>query len=158
MAGAVPARGAGIGRRDWRDSASLVLLVLLVLGFVVLRTPIVAAAPGLASLYTRLGLPVNLRGLEFRNVATMRDNVSGAPGLVVTGEILAQAGGNRGLPALAFTLYDDRGREVGGWSAPIDHRPLAAGETASFRSRLADPPDSAKTVKLRFEGAAEGKS
>lgn len=156
---AVKTRGATPGRsaQDWRDGASLLLLAVLVAAFLIGRAPIVAAAPGLASLYERLGLPVNLRGLDFGTVSMVRDVEGGAAGLVVSGEIVNPGGAPRGLPALRFTLYDGHGREVGGWSAEIDHAPLSAGEAAPFRSRLANPPEAARQLALRFEDAAEGK-
>ena len=159
LAKAAGGRGT-VDRRPggWRDPASIAALVLFAVLFFALRTPIVAAAPGLASLYQRLGMPVNLRGLDFRNVGVTRDSVGGASGLVVTGEILNPAGGARGIPDLRFTLYDESGREVGGWSAHLDLPPLSAGEAAPFRSRLADPPDAARQLKLRFEDAAKGTS
>lgn len=156
---AVKTRGAmpGLATQGWRDGASLLLLAVLVAAFLLGRVPLVAAAPGLASLYARLGLPVNLRGLDLGNVAMVRDVEGGAPGLVVSGEIVNPGGAPRGLPALRFTLYDGRGREVGGWSTELDHAPLSAGETAPFRSRLANPPEAARQLVLRFEDAAEGK-
>lgn len=149
------------GRRrpgDWRNGISLLVLAVLVVGFFALRTVLVSAAPGLGGLYARLGMPVNVRGLDFRNVGVTRDSVGGSSGLVVTGEIFNPGGPARPLPALRFTLYDGQGREVGGWSANVEHPPLAGGEAAPFRSRLADPPEAARQLQLRFEDAAERKS
>ena len=156
---AVAADGFGRRRRpDWRDPASIVLLVALVAAFLGFRRVLVAAVPGLSGLYARLGLPVNVRGLDFRDVGATRDSVDGASGLVVSGQIVNPGGVSRPLPALRFTLYDGQGREVGGWSANVEHPPLAGGEAAPFRSRLADPPEAARQLQLRFEDAAERKS
>jgi hypothetical protein len=131
-------------------------LVLALVALALLRVPIVSAAPGLASLYARLGAPVNVRGLDFRNVATTRDSVAGAPGVAVEGEIVNVARGAADVPPIRLTLENASGKVVATWNAEAERHRLGVGESTRFRTRLAAPPDAGKLV-LDF-GRADGSS
>jgi hypothetical protein len=45
---------------------------------------------------------------------------------------------------------DGAGIQVGGWQAEVNKRRLAPGDSQTFRTRLASPPDSAKKVSVSF--------
>ncbi|WP_073052991.1 FxLYD domain-containing protein [Kaistia soli] len=143
---------AAIERRAWdgRTLVALALLVAVVGGAVLFRLPIVAAAPGLASLYRHLGLDVNRTGLAFDDVHTLRDVAAGATGLVVEGTIRNVTDGTVEVPPLRLVLIDGAGERVGGWQAEPDKRRLEAGATQKFRTRLATPPDPARKVSVSF--------
>jgi hypothetical protein len=153
--------GVAMGRyASWgvRDSVSLAVLLLLLAGFIVLRGPIVGAAPGLASLYARLGFDVNLRGLDFGEVTSFRDNEAGRPGLVVGGEIRNASGAPKAIPPIRLVLLDDRDQEVLAWTAAAEQASVGIGGSARFQTRIVDPPEGARRVSVRFGPAMEGKT
>ena len=64
---------------------ALALLDTILVGW---RSDVVRALPQTASFYSLLGLPVNLRGLTFDNVATATEQHEGVPILVVEGNVI----------------------------------------------------------------------
>lgn len=93
----VAARRAGKAKtmkRSWRVkwprpgmAAAIVVLVAVLGGIVFGRSKIVQIAPQTASLFSAIGLPVNLRGLVFENVRTTGEMHEGVPVLIVEGTI-----------------------------------------------------------------------
>jgi predicted Zn finger-like uncharacterized protein len=128
---------------------ALGLVVLLVAGAVFARQPIVAAMPDLAGLYALIGLDVNLRGLEFRNMTATRDIENGRPVLIVKGEIANVASSDNPVPPIRLALRSGR-QEIYAWSVESPRRALAAGETAQFSTRLPTPPPGASDIEIRF--------
>lgn len=125
----------------------LVTATTLILGW---RTDIVRLAPQTASLYEKLGLEVNLRGLVFENLKVSRETHEGIPVLAVEGEIASVARKPVEIPRLRFAVLNSRGLEIYNWTA-MPPRPLAnAGERVAFRSRLASPPAEAQNIVVRF--------
>eukprot|EP01037_Dinobryon_pediforme_P038688 gene38688-46863_t len=76
----------------------------------------VAAFPGLAQLYERIGLPVNLRGLTFQKVEMFREVDNAQPVLVVEGEVENPTSVERPVPAIRFALRGDDQQEIYAWS------------------------------------------
>lgn len=125
----------------------LVTATTLILGW---RTDIVRLAPQTASLYEKLGLEVNLRGLVFENLKVSRETHEGIPVLAVEGEIASVARKPVEIPRLRFAVLNSHGLEIYNWTA-MPPRPLAnAGERVAFRSRLASPPAEAQNIVVRF--------
>lgn len=129
--------------------------VLIGLGCVILvllaaRQQIVSHAPQTASFYAAIGLPVNLRGLDFENIQVTRSTQDGVPVLTVEGRIAATAKGIAEVPRLRFAIHDASGREVYAWTMLPSRTLLASGETLPFRSRLASPPAEGQNVSIRF--------
>jgi predicted Zn finger-like uncharacterized protein len=139
---------------------AMALVVLTLAGAYFARQPIVAAVPDLAGLYAALGMEVNLRGLEFRNMTATRDIDNGRPILIVEGEIANVGDRNAEVPPVRLAVRAGR-QEIYAWSVEPARRTLAAGETAAFRTRLATPPAAADDIELRFtprrQLAAEGR-
>lgn len=129
--------------------ASVVTIVLLASLFV-LRMPIVVRIPGLASLYASLGLPVNIRGLEFANVRTYRETDHNASVLVIEGEIENNSNDRHGVPLLRFGLRSDQRREVYAWTMNTQTATLDPGEHVRFKTRLPAPPQAASEVLVQF--------
>lgn len=123
---------------------------LAIAGVVMLRAPIVAAAPNLAGLYASIGLPVNLRGLVFERIETLREIDNGQPVLVVEGAISNATHQLREIPALRFALRGPDTQELYAWSIDPKSTTIESGDTIRFRTRLAAPPDQATDIQVRF--------
>ena len=156
---AVAARGIQIAtgprvRRGKRGRAGLafmiVTLAMAVAAIVGWRAQIVRLAPQTASVYAAIGLPVNLRGLAFRNIKSSEEMHEGVPVLVVEGEIVNVVTSTVEVPRLRFSVRNAAGVEVYAWTAMPSQSLLAARETLPFRSRLASPPADTRDVQVRF--------
>jgi predicted Zn finger-like uncharacterized protein len=136
--------------------ASLALLVCLALAAAVWgRGAVVRVAPATAALYAGIGLPVNLRGLEFRGV---RSEVVGAGTdavLVVEGEIANISGRDAAVPPIEIGLQAAEGQMLYRWSNEPPAQSLKEGDALSFRARLAAPPSEARQVLVRFVPSRE---
>jgi predicted Zn finger-like uncharacterized protein len=116
----------------------------------VFRTQIVAVHPDFAGLYGAIGLDVNLRGLAFEKLETLREIENGQPVLVVEGAVVNTTRDTREVPALRFALRGNDAQELYAWSLAPKTSALAAGDSLRFRTRLAAPPDQAADVQIRF--------
>jgi hypothetical protein len=130
--------------------ALICVLILMLGGLVAMRQQIVRHAPQTASLYALLGMPVNLRGLQFDGIRTVRETKEGAPVLVVEGEITGTRSRLTEVPRLRFAVLDRNGKEIYAWTARPERTLLPPGETLPFRSRLASPPAEASEITVRF--------
>jgi hypothetical protein len=141
------------GRR-WRVKPSVTVVILLLIVFnaalINWRTDVVRAFPQTASLFAAIGLPVNLRGLEFANVAVSREQHEGVPVLVVEGLIISIAKAPVEVPRLRLAIKNESGGEIYSWTALPSRSILAPGEQLPFRSRLASPPADGREVLVRF--------
>jgi hypothetical protein len=156
----VAARRAGKAKtmkRSWRVkwprpgmAAAIVVLVAVLGGIVFGRSKIVQIAPQTASLFSAIGLPVNLRGLVFENVRTTGEVHEGVPVLIVEGTIANVADKTVEVPRLRFAMRNRGGQEIYAWTSVTGRSILSPGETATFRTRLASPPSEGREVVVRF--------
>lgn len=150
------ASSARASRLSALAGASLALLVCLALAAAVWgRGAVVRVAPATAALYAGIGLPVNLRGLEFRGV---RSEVVGAgidAVLVVEGEIANISGRDAAVPPIEIGLQAAEGQMLYRWSNEPPAQSLKEGDALSFRARLAAPPSEARQVLVRFVPSRE---
>jgi predicted Zn finger-like uncharacterized protein len=140
-------------RSTWRLSglaAAIAALVAVDAGLVVWRTDVVRMLPQTASLFGYIGLPVNLRGLAFRNIHTAYEDQDGMNILVVDGTIVASGHSVVDVPRLRFAIEAGNGHEIYAWTALPTRTKLAPGESLPFRSRLASPPEQGRSMKVRF--------
>ncbi len=135
-----------------RKLATCAALVLILVS-VMKRDAIVRVAPPLAGAYAAIGLPVNLNGLQWRDVKTRVVVESAQRVLAVEGEIRNLRDHARPVPDIELSLRDDDGREVYRWSTPAPKANLNQNETVQFRVRLASPPDTARAVRVHFAEA-----
>ncbi len=124
--------------------------VLVLLSLFVFRSAVVAAAPSLSGLYAAVGIEVNLRGLTFGQIETLREIDNGQPVLVVEGSLANPTKQARDVPALRFALRDGDNQELYAWSIDPKATSIAAGDTLRFRTRLVAPPDRAADLQIRF--------
>ena len=127
--------------------AALMLVSAALLGF---RKDVVRHAPQLASFYSAIGMPVNLRGLAFTDLKIGNEIHDGVPVLVIEGMIVSTTSKTADVPRLRFALRSASGAEVYSWTAPPTQPTLGAFETLPFRSRLASPPAEAHDIEVRF--------
>jgi predicted Zn finger-like uncharacterized protein len=143
-------RIAKSGVRDTRLGLVALLLGIIVVIGLTAREPMVRAVPGLASFYAAVGLPVNLRGIEFSNLRTSNETQDGTPVLVIEGEIVNPTRYTRDIPRLRFAVQGADGRELYTWTALLPRETLTGHESFTFRSRLASPPEGSERVAVRF--------
>jgi predicted Zn finger-like uncharacterized protein len=138
--------------------ASICAFVLVLVCLIAARQQVVRFLPQTASLYARIGLPVNLRGLAFENIRTSREIQEGVPMLIVEGEIVGTTGRHTEVPRLRFAVTDSAGKEIYAWTARPARTLLPPGEALPFRSRLASPPAEASGVSVRFFNRHDAKA
>ncbi|ABS63215.1 MJ0042 family finger-like protein [Parvibaculum lavamentivorans DS-1] len=114
------------------------------------RMEIAAAWPATTKVYAALGEPINLRGLEFRNVSYERQTEEGLPVLAVRGEVVNVSGERVALPRLRVALLDEKQQELYHWTFAIAETQLPPNEAAPFITRLSSPPPEARDIEVRF--------
>jgi predicted Zn finger-like uncharacterized protein len=132
-------------------AAGLALVAALPLACLA-RDAVVRAVPQSAALYAGLGLPVNLRGLEIRDVVAFRNPAQdGRPAeLVLEGDLLGLARDTAPVPPLTVEVLDAEGRPLRGFAVAPPRAALGQGERARFRASLADPPAQGRGLRIRF--------
>lgn len=122
----------------------------LVMALLVWRADVVRLMPQTAAFYHLVGIDVNLRGVQFREVKVTTETVDGKPVLVISGVIVGQTNKPVELPRLRFAVRDAQGAEIYAWNTVLDQSVLKPGERAEFKSRLASPPAEGKSIDVRF--------
>ncbi|WP_168201506.1 FxLYD domain-containing protein [Phreatobacter aquaticus] len=140
-----------VSRLRLSPSATILALGAAILGLFFLgREQIVRTVPDAASVYERMGIPVNLRGVDFRDVKGAREVVDGVVVLVVEGQLVNITSRAIDLPRLRLAVRDAGGKEIYTWTATAPKPQLGPGEAVAFRSRLASPPPDGANVEVRF--------
>jgi hypothetical protein len=122
----------------------------LVMALLVWRADVVRLMPQTAAFYRLVGLDVNLRGVQFKDVKVSTETVEGKPVLVISGVIVGQTNKPVDLPRLRFAVRDAQGAEIYAWNTVLDQSVLKPGERAAFKSRLASPPAEGRSIDVRF--------
>ena len=150
-----PSRRRGMAGLSPARAAALALLAALPLALLA-RTTVVRAMPQTAGLYARIGLPVNLRGLELRDVVAFRTPaVDGMPArLSVEGDVLGVAAHAVPVPVIEVAVRDADGRPLRVFTIPAPRPTLEAAERARFGARFDDPPAEGRAIEVRFAAAA----
>ncbi len=149
----------GIGAR-LRKLAAPPMLVLagvaaVFAGGFMARDKVVRLLPHSAVVFDAVGKPVNLRGIDIRDVRSRLVDDNGVNILVIDGNLVNIAGERVPVPRLRFAVIGDKGQELYVWSAQADKAELQRGETLAFRRRLAAPPNDGKDVTVRFLGSSD---
>ena len=125
----------------------LVIVDAIVVGW---RNDFVRLLPHTAAFYALTGLSVNLRGLDFAEVATTAEQHEGVPILVVQGNVVNSARKVVEVPRIKFIARNAARQEIYSWTVAPSRSVLSPGESLAFRSRLASPPTDAQDVLVRF--------
>jgi predicted Zn finger-like uncharacterized protein len=136
-----------------RELCTGAALLVSGMAFIGCRAEIVRLCPPTSIVYASLGLPVNLRGLELRDLHTVSTHDGAEPVLGVEGEIANVREGTTLVPPIELTIRDGDGHVLYSWTATPQKHWLAAGETLQFRARLAEPPPGGHDVLARFATA-----
>ena len=129
---------------------ALVAAITAAISALALREPIVRMVPDLAGIYASIGLPVNLRGLEFREVKTRQETQDGIPVLVIEGEVVNVTKHPVEVPRVRIAVLGSAKQELYTWTALLPRSVLGDGEKVTFKSRLASPPPRGEEVLVRF--------
>ena len=135
--------------------AAVVAILMGVSALIALREKIVAVAPPAAKAFAAIGLPVNLAGLELREVRSHIEMDGARKVLAVEGEIANMRRESRSVPPVALTVRGEDGQAKYAWTTRAAKSRLEPGETIAFRARLASPPESGADVLVRFSSLDE---
>jgi predicted Zn finger-like uncharacterized protein len=122
------------------------------------RVQVVEQFPSMAGIYAALGMPVNVIGLEFEQLNTLRTLRDGKDVLIVSADIVGVQKTPVVVPAVVVTLIDEAGNGIYEWSVTPEARDLMAGERVGFETQLQMPPVSAARVRLSFTGGGSTRS
>ena len=136
-------------RRTARLAAFVLLVSILVLGFA-LRTDLVRWYPSLAGLYTAIGLPVNIVGLEFENEKTLMSFRNGKQVMLITARVRSISDFTVRVPPVLVSLLDASGAATYEWSVTLQAAEMGPGDILDFSTEVSAPPEGAVTVRLSF--------
>lgn len=139
--------------REW--SLLIASVALFLAGGLALRETSVRLMPGTARIYAAAGLPVNVRGLDLRNVGYERQYQNGVVVLSIKGEVVNVRDEPVSVPKLRFGLRDGLRQELYHWHMKVNKDQLQPDEAVAFVARVASPPVDAYEVEVRFASAAE---
>jgi hypothetical protein len=122
---------------------------------IALREKIVDVAPPTAKVFAAIGLPVNLAGLELRDLHSRIEMDGARKVLAVEGEIANMRRESRSVPPVALTVRGEDGQAKYAWTTRAAKSRLEPGETIAFRARLAAPPENGADVLVRFSSLEE---
>ena len=142
-------------RRSSRWTALILVLFAFNVALIGARSEVVRFFPQTASLFSAVGLPVNLRNLKFENMRISKEAQEGLSSLVVEGTIVSITNRPTEVPRLRFSARDAAGQEVYTWTAMPGRSILGPGEKMDFRSRFVSPPENAVDVMVRFASAQD---
>jgi predicted Zn finger-like uncharacterized protein len=137
-------------KRSSRWTAVILVLFAFNVALIGARHEVVRYLPQTASLFAAIGLPVNLRNLNFENVRITKEIEDGNAILVVQGSIVSASRKPAEVPRLRFAARNTSGQEIYVWTAKPERSILGPGESMKFSSRLAAPPPDANDVMVRF--------
>lgn len=159
IAGAHEAYREKVRQRRLRASRSAAVMAWLVVGStfgaalaggVIFRDRVVEAWPQSAATFKAVGLDVNRFGLEFLDTEAERYFDGTTPILEITGQVENTSGRDRRSPFVRVLLLDENAKPIGESFAPISPAQIPAGQTASFSTRVQNPPFEAFELELQF--------
>jgi hypothetical protein len=136
-------------RRSSRWTAVVLVLFAFNVAVVGARQEVVRYLPQTASLFSAIGLPVNLRQLSFEDVRVSKEIENGVAIVSIEGKIVSKSGKPVQVPRLRFAARNAQGREVYSWTARPQRSTLPPGESLEFHS-FGKPPADAADVMVRF--------
>ncbi|HXZ45701.1 MAG TPA: MJ0042-type zinc finger domain-containing protein [Pseudolabrys sp.] len=137
-------------RRSSRWTALILVLFAFNVALIGARSEVVRFLPQTASLFSAIGLPVNLRNLKFDNMRISKEAQESLAALLIEGTIVSISNKPTEVPRLRFAARDAMGQEIYTWTSMPSRSILGPGEKLEFRSRLVSPPPTATDVIVRF--------
>lgn len=139
-------------RRAARALSLLSLAAILGLG-IGLRDEIVSVFPELGGAYQAIGLGVNVMGLSFTKVETLRTMRDGVDVMMISATIENVSNRSRRVPPVLVSILDAHGKPLYQWKARAQADTVGIGGAVGFKTQLNSAPVAAKKVRLTF---AEG--
>jgi len=133
---------------------TLVMLMTLFGGGLYLRENLVRGLPDLAGLYEAVGLGVNVVGIEFRDVETLKSLRDGVVVMEISAMLENISGRQVSVPAILVSLLDEGGETLFEWSVMPQVSAMREREWIKFETQLAAPPLDADAVRLTFVTSA----
>jgi predicted Zn finger-like uncharacterized protein len=132
-------------------------IVILVVAWVAIffRRDVATLWPQSASLYKAVGLAVNTSGITFVGVTNRLEIEDGSHVLVVSGRLVNNSTRELPVPQIRIGLTDAQKRELYHWPVIPSVPTLKPGQSASFLTRLANPPSAVHDVEVTFARADE---
>lgn len=136
-------------RRSSAGGWMLFVLVVAVIavGAVFGRHQVMAWVPETEKLYTLVGLAAEPPAVEppaiqlrLHEVTSNRQELDGAPALVIEGRIVNPTDQPQNVPPLVATLYDPGGAELKRWTFAVDVEVLPPGGQVAFQTSTDNPP------------------
>lgn len=140
-------------KKDGRKSRWVIIVLALFafnIALIAGRSEVVRHLPQTASLFAAIGLPVNLRNLEFEEIAISKETQDGVSILIIEGRIVNSSRKAVDVPRLRFAARTATGQEVYTWTMQPPRSLLGPGDSVPFTSRLAAPPANAADILVRF--------
>lgn len=140
-------------KKDGRKSRWVIIVLVLFafnIALIAGRSEVVRYLPQTASLFAAIGLPVNLRNLEFEGITISKETQDGVSILIIEGRIVNSSRKAVDVPRLRFAARTATGQEVYTWTMQPPRSLLGPGDSVPFTSRLAAPPANAADVLVRF--------
>lgn len=150
---AIVARRRRANRLGWLAVALAVIII--VVGGILARGPIVGAWPPAGKLYAAIGLgaeKLDTTDLKFRNIAQGQVVEGGVPILVISGRIFNEADDSRAVPPVRIGLLDAADVELRHWTFAAEQNELQAKSYTQFKTRLISPPKGAVSLRIGFAG------
>lgn len=142
------------GGQQLAVAAGWTLLALFVggtaYGFSSYKTDIVRLWPATATLYAAFNDPVDLRGMEFQQVAYKHVYEDGVPVLSISGQVVNVSDARLSVPKVRVGLRDENKKELYYWTFGLPETALEPEQSAEFVTRLSAPPVSAKDLEITF--------
>ena len=151
-----PERGSGVWI-GWLIAGFVVAVVLT--GLALGRNTIVAAWPDTVRAYDSAGLTIRVAHVDGLRIAEIEsERVQGGNGavLLVRGVIENTIENSRTVPALQAVIVDEAGTELHRWRVAAVSTVLDAGQSTTFESWLAEPPEEAVRVTVGFVADDQG--
>lgn len=114
------------------------------------RDAVVRAMPDTAMLFAMIGLPVNVRGVEFSQFIAERSTVAGLQVLTIEGSISNVVDRSVPLGPLRLALTGTEGQELFVWSVEPAEDSLDSEQSMAIASELTAPPANVDGVVVRF--------
>ena len=142
------------GGQQLAVAAGWTLLALFVggtaYGFSSYKTDIVRLWPATATLYAAFNDPVDLRGMEFQQVAYKHVYEDGVPVLSISGQVVNVSDARLSVPKVRVGLRDENKKELYYWTFGLPETALEPEQSAEFITRLSAPPVAAKDLEITF--------
>lgn len=144
-------------RRGFRV-AMVVVLMMFIGGGIYLRDPIVRDIPELAALYEAVGLKVNVVGIDFEDVQTLRALRDGHQVLQITANLVNISNRQVSVPQVMVSLLNSEGASIFEWSVMPKAEVMQARDWTEFSTQLTSPPADAAQLRLTFLDGPQGQS